>query len=71
MRPKVSFESKNIWHRLEACKTVAQAYGWHSGEIMSFAKEVEEAFSYEEAMAVIKRSFDTSEESGDPVRRLF
>ena len=59
MRPKVSFDSKNIWRRLESCKTVARAYGWRSDEIINFGKEVEEAFSYEEAMAVIERNFDT------------
>ena len=61
MRPKVSFDSKNIWRRLEMCKAVAQAYGWDSRDIMKFAAEVSEAFSYEEAMAIIKRDFDTSE----------
>jgi hypothetical protein len=59
MRPQVSFESRNIWRRLESCKTVAQAYGWRSDEINKFGKEVEQAFSYEEAMAVIERNFDT------------
>jgi hypothetical protein len=59
MRPKVSFDSKNIWRRLEACETVARAYGWHPNDIINFKKEVCEAFSYEEAMAVIDRNFDT------------
>ncbi len=59
MRPKVSFDSRNIWRRLEVCKTVAQAYGWRSDEISNFVKEVEQAFSYEEAMAIIERDFDT------------
>jgi hypothetical protein len=59
MRPKVSFDSRNIWRRLEVCKTVAHAYGWRSDEISAFDKEVEQAFSYEEAMAVIERNFDT------------
>ncbi len=59
MRPKVSFDSRNIWRRLEVCKTVAQAYGWRSDEISNFGKEVEQAFSYEEAMAIIERDFDT------------
>jgi hypothetical protein len=59
MRPKVSFDSRNIWRRLETCKTVAQAYGWRSDEIVKFGREVEQAFSYEEAMAVIERDFDT------------
>jgi hypothetical protein len=62
MRPKVSFDSKNIWRRLEMCKAVAQAYGWDSKDIMKFVEEVSEAFSYEEAMAIIKRDFDTIEE---------
>jgi hypothetical protein len=59
MRPRVSFESRNIWRRLEACNTVARAYGWHPNDIISFTKEVQEAFSYEEAMAIIERKFDT------------
>ena len=59
MRPRVSFDSRNIWRRLEACKTVARAYGWHPNDITSFTKEVQEAFSYEEAMAIIERKFDT------------
>jgi hypothetical protein len=59
MRPKVSFDSGNIWRRLEICKTVAQACGWRSEQIINFGKEVEEAFSYEEAMAIIERDFDT------------
>ena len=58
MRPKVSFDSKNIWRRLEACEIVAQAYGWRRNDIISFAKEVREAFSYEDAMAIIERDFD-------------
>jgi hypothetical protein len=58
MRPKVSFDSKNIWRRLEACETVARAYGWPPNDIMNFSKEVREAFSYEEAMAIIARNFD-------------
>lgn len=29
---------------------------------MKFAEEVSEAFSYEEAMAIIKRDFDTVED---------
>ena len=58
MRPKVSFDSRNIWRRLEVCKTVAQAYGWRSDDIVRFGREVEQAFSYEDAMAVIERDFD-------------
>jgi len=58
MRPKVSFDSRNIWRRLETCKTVAHAYGWRPDEIIRFGREVEEAFSYEDAMAVIERDFD-------------
>jgi hypothetical protein len=58
MRPKVSFDSRNIWRRLETCKTVAQAYGWPPDEIIKFGREVEQAFSYEDAMAVIERDFD-------------
>ena len=71
MRPKVSFDSDNIWRRLEACKDVARAYGWNSSEITSFVEEVREAFSYEEAMAVIKRNFDTVEKFRDRVRGVF
>lgn len=59
MRPKVIFDSVNIWRRLEVCKTVAHAYGWRSDDIIKFSKEVEQAFSYEDAMAVIERDFDT------------
>jgi hypothetical protein len=62
MRPKVSFDSKNIWRRLEMCKAVAQAYGWDSRDISKFTAEVSEAFSYEEAMAIIKRKFDITED---------
>lgn len=62
MRPKVSFDSMNIWRRLEICKAVAQAHGWDFRDIMKFAEEVSEAFSYEEAMAIIKRDFDTVED---------
>lgn len=68
MRPRVSFDSKNIWRRLETCKTVARAYGWKSSDISSFTEEVSDAFSYEEAMAVIKRDFDVFEAPQD--RRL-
>ena len=59
MRPKVSFSSKHIAKRLQACETVAQAHGWHPNDIITFAEEVREAFSYEEAMAIIEREFDT------------
>jgi hypothetical protein len=65
MRPKVSFDSKNIWRRIEMCKEVARAYGWKSSDISSFTEEVSEAFSYEEAMAVIKRNFSVSEKPED------
>ena len=58
MRPKVFFDSMNIWKRLEACETVAQAHGWHPNDIIHFAEEVREAFSYEEAMAIIEREFE-------------
>ncbi len=63
MRPKVTFDSDNIWRRLETCEAVAKAYGWHSHDIMNFVREVREAFSYEEAMAIIKRDFDTVDRS--------
>jgi hypothetical protein len=58
MRPRVAFDSRNIWRRLEACQTVARAYGWHPNDIIHFAQEVRAAFSYEDAMAVIERHFD-------------
>jgi hypothetical protein len=57
-RPRVSFDSRNIWRRLEACETVARAYGWHPNDLIAFAQEVRTAFSYEDAMAVIDRHFD-------------
>jgi hypothetical protein len=59
MRPKVSFNSPDIWQRLETCKTVARAHGWHPNDIIHFAQEVRDAFSYEEAMEIIEREFDT------------
>jgi coproporphyrinogen III oxidase-like Fe-S oxidoreductase len=59
MRPKVLFDSDNIWRRLEACEVVAKAYGWNSCEITNFTREVMEAFSYEEAMEIIERNFET------------
>ena len=59
MRPKVSFDSMDIWRRLQTCQTVALAYGWQSTEISRFTDEVRQAFSYEEAMAIIDRHFDT------------
>lgn len=58
MRPRVSFDSANIWKRLQTCQTVAQAHGWHPNDIISFSAEVREAFSYEEAMNIIRREFD-------------
>jgi hypothetical protein len=58
MRPKVLLDSLNIERRLKACESVAQAYGWHPNDIVNFANEVREAFSYEEAMAIIEREFD-------------
>lgn len=60
MRPRISFSDKNIWLRLQACVTVAQAHGWHPNDIINFTTEVQEAFSYEEAMAIIEREFDIS-----------
>lgn len=58
MRPKVSFDSRNIWRRLQSCETVAHAHGWHPNDIIHFAEKVREAFSYEEAMGIIEREFD-------------
>jgi len=60
MRPTVSFESSNIWRRLQSCEIVAHAHGWHPNDIINFVQEVEEAFSYEEAMAVIEREFNVA-----------
>ena len=60
MRPRVSFQKRDIWSRLQACQTVARAYGWQAADIASFTREVSEAFSYEEAMAIILREFDPS-----------
>jgi hypothetical protein len=58
MRPRVSFNSTSIWKRIETCKTVAQAHGWHPNDVINFVEEVREAFSYEEAMTIIEREFD-------------
>jgi hypothetical protein len=58
MRPRVSFDSTNIWRRLKTCETVAQAHGWHPNDIIAFTEMVRDAFSYEEAMAIIEREFD-------------
>jgi hypothetical protein len=58
MRPKVLLDSPNIERRLRTCEGVARAYGWHPNDIANFASEVREAFSYEEAMAIIEREFD-------------
>jgi len=57
-RPRVSFDDRHIKRRLEACVTVARAHGWHPNDIVNFTNEVEQAFSYEEAMWIIKREFD-------------
>ncbi|MDE2165579.1 MAG: hypothetical protein KGJ66_04485 [Alphaproteobacteria bacterium] len=57
-RPRVSFDSSNIWQRLESCEVVARAQGWHPNDIIHFTEEVRDAFSYEEAMAVIEREFE-------------
>ena len=57
-RPRVSFDSSNIWQRLETCETVARAQGWHPNDIVHFTEEVRDAFSYEEAMEIIEREFD-------------
>jgi len=58
MRPRVSFDSPNIWQRLETCEMIARAQGWHPNDIIHFTEEVRDAFSYEEAMAIIAREFD-------------
>lgn len=57
-RPKVSFDSENIWKRLETCELVARAHGWHPNDIIHFRDEVRDAFSYEEANSIIAREFD-------------
>ena len=59
-RPRVAFDSRNIWRRLETCETVARAYGWHSNDIIAFTGAVRAAFSYEDAMAIILRHFDVT-----------
>jgi hypothetical protein len=59
MRPKVSFSTTNIYERLQSCESVARAHGWHPNDIIIFTQEVREAFSYEEAMAIIEREFET------------
>ena len=58
MRLKVSFDSENISRRLQRCQVVTRAYGWHPNDIINFSDKVRDAFSYEEAMAVIEREFD-------------
>jgi len=58
MRPRVVFDSKNIWCRLEICQTVARAYGWHPNDIIAFTQAVRAAFSYEDAMRVIEGHFE-------------
>jgi len=60
MRPRVVFDSKNIWRRLETCQTVARAYGWHPNDIVTLTQDVRAAFSYEDAMKVIEAHFDCS-----------
>ncbi|MGH6969088.1 MAG: hypothetical protein ACREEL_09285 [Stellaceae bacterium] len=57
-RPKVSFDSANIWRRLETCELVARAHGWHANDVIHFTDEVRGAFSYEEATEIIAREFD-------------
>jgi hypothetical protein len=59
-RPQICFNDDNIWLRLRSCATVAQAHGWHPNDIINFTTEVQEAFTYEEAMAIIEREFDVS-----------
>jgi hypothetical protein len=65
MRPKVSFQSRHISRRLQACQIVAQAHGWHPNDIIKFTREIEQAFSYEEAMAIIERDFDTGTKTSE------
>jgi hypothetical protein len=60
-RPKVHFTSRNIWRRLEACESVAWAYGWRGDQIATFANDVREAFTYEDAMTIIAGEFDIIE----------
>lgn len=57
-RPKVFFRDVHIAKRLEACKLAAAGCGWHPNNVIAFATEIEEAFTYEEAMAIIHREFD-------------
>ncbi|HXQ51343.1 MAG TPA: hypothetical protein VN802_09645 [Stellaceae bacterium] len=58
MRPRVSFDDTNIWRRLQTCELVARAQGWHPNDVIAFGAEIRDAFSYEEAMAIIEREFD-------------
>jgi hypothetical protein len=58
IRPRVSFDSGNIWRRLEICEIAARGCGWYNDEIARFNREVSEAFSYEEAMEIIRRDFE-------------
>ena len=50
----------DIWRRLEVCEIAARGCGWHPAEIALFAQAVREAFSYEEAMAIVHRDFDVT-----------
>ena len=59
-KPRVSFASGHIMKRLASCKTVAAAHGWHPNNGIAFEKEVQDAFSYEEAMAIIYREFEVT-----------
>ena len=65
MRPRVIFDSRNIWARLETCETVARAYGWHPNDINAFTQGVRSAFTYEEAMSLIEGHFDIAFRHGD------
>lgn len=62
MRPRVFFDSRNIWKRLEACRTVARAYGWRHDDIVEFTRNIVDAFTYEEAMTIIERRFETTKQ---------
>lgn len=57
-KPRVSFDSANIYKRRGSCITVARAYGWPAAKITGFSNAIEMAFTYEEAMAIINEEFE-------------
>lgn len=57
-KPRVSFNSKNIYKRIDSCRSVAAAFGWDNADIASFVSTAQQAFSYEEAMFIIYERFE-------------